>query len=339
MSARGLALVLCLAFLAGIPPASAADAPPLVRASRIPLYPMHPEDRHAGKLIYRGGLVLASSDPGFGGWSDLAVSADGSRIVSISDEAHWLRLGLAYDSDGDLAGVSDAEIAPMLGRMGEHLPKAEGDAEGMTAVVPNRPDGEVLVSFERDDRIWRYDLSHGIAGVLPEPGEVPLGPWAKTLRNNLGMEAITLWRPDTLLALAEFTLDANGDMKGALEDFPGDPQHLHTRMLGVIRHPPYEITSLAPAPDGGVFILERRFTIVGGVGMELRHVAPEEIHQGARLQGDVIAALTYQDANIDNMEGLAARKGTRGETLLYMISDDDYSPIQRTLLLMFEVAP
>jgi hypothetical protein len=31
------------------------------------------------------------------------------------------------------------------------------------------------------------------------------------------------------------------------------------------------------------------------------------------------------------------RRGPRGETLLYVISDDNYLPLQRTLLLMFEV--
>jgi hypothetical protein len=37
------------------------------------------------------------------------------------------------------------------------------------------------------------------------------------------------------------------------------------------------------------------------------------------------------------MEGLAVRRGPRGETLLYVISDDNYWRLQRTLLLMFEV--
>jgi hypothetical protein len=42
--------------------------------------------------------------------------------------------------------------------------------------------------------------------------------------------------------------------------------------------------------------------------------------------------------NIDNMEGLALRRGRNGKTLLYMISDDNYNLIlQRTVFLMFEV--
>ena len=36
-------------------------------------------------------------------------------------------------------------------------------------------------------------------------------------------------------------------------------------------------------------------------------------------------------------EGLAVRRGPRGETLLYVISDNNYWSLQRTLLMMFEV--
>jgi hypothetical protein len=43
--------------------------------------------------------------------------------------------------------------------------------------------------------------------------------------------------------------------------------------------------------------------------------------------------------DIDNMEGLALRRGADGKTFLYMISDDNYNhAFQRTLLLMFELA-
>ncbi len=105
----------------------------------------------------------------------------------------------------------------------------------------------------------------------------------------------------------------------------------------MVPHDPFSVTSAANAPDGGLFLLERRYSLLGGVGMELRHVAASEVHEGARLDGDVLANLSFQDANIDNMEGIAVRRGPKGETLLYMISDNNFSPLQRTLLLMFEL--
>ena len=37
------------------------------------------------------------------------------------------------------------------------------------------------------------------------------------------------------------------------------------------------------------------------------------------------------------MEGIDARRGPDGETLIWLISDDNYSFLQRTLLLLFRL--
>ena len=308
-------------------------APAVVQSARIPLYPDHSAERRAGSLAFRGGLVLKSSDRAFGGWSDLAVSADGTEILAISDEAHWLRARLSYDSNGDLAGVGEAEIAPMLDMQGRPMQGKEGDAEGLTLERPNDVHGPVAVSFERNVRVWRYDLSQGLDA---RPTNVPIGDWVKPLHDNEQLEAITLFKPDTLIAFAETKVKPGDDLLAAMEVYPGTNTP-SSRMLSVVPHDPFAITSAANAPDGGLFLLERRFSLAGGVGMELRHIPASEIHEGARLNGEVLANLSFQDASIDNMEGLAVRSGPAGETLLYIISDDNYSPLQRTLLLMFEV--
>jgi hypothetical protein len=311
----------------------AFSAPIGVEGARIPLYPNQPAERRAGALIYRGGMELRSNDSGFGGWSDLAVSADGSEILSISDEAHWLRAHLSYDASGDLAGIDSAEIAPMLNEAGRPMFEKEGDAEGLTLERPHDLHGTAIVSFERNVRVWRYDLSKGLDA---RPTNVPIGDWVKRLHDNRQLEAITLWKPDTLLAFAETKVNSGDDLLGAFEAYPGDGRP-HTRMLSVAPHDPFAITGVANAPDGGIFLLERRFSLIGGGGMELRHIGLGELHEGARLEGEVLVNLSMQDANIDNMEGVAVREGANGETFLYMISDDNYSPLQRTVLLMFEL--
>ena len=313
--------------------AVALPAPIEVQGARLPLYPDRPAERRAGALIYRGGLELKSNDKGFGGWSDLAVSADGSEILAISDEAHWLRAHLTYDATGELAGIKSAEIAPMLNEAGRPMIGKEGDAEGLTLEYPHDLHGAAIVSFERNVRVWRYDLSKGLDA---KPTNVPIGDWVKPLHDNQQLEAITLWKPDILLAFAETKVRPGDDLLAAFEAYPGDGTP-HTRMLSVVPHDPFAITSVANAPGGGIFLLERRFSLLGGGGMELRHIGPSELHEGARLEGEVLANLATQDANIDNMEGVAVREGPNGETFLYMISDDNYSPLQRTVLLMFEL--
>ena len=55
---------------------------------------------------------------------------------------------------------------------------------------------------------------------------------------------------------------------------------------------------------------------------------------GALLDGP---ALIFADLNfqIDNMEGLAVHRAATGELVLTLISDDNFSPIQRNVLLQF----
>jgi len=328
---KGILAATLVGFFLLVAPAHATD----VTAHVIPLYPDRPNDRRDGQLIYRGGLELTSSDNRFGGLSDISVSADGERILAVSDEAFWFRARLSYDPVGNLTGVHDAEIAPMLNLTGAAMQEKEGDAEGLAAEVPGEPWGAVLVSFERDHRVWRYDLAHGLSA---EPEPVPMGSWIQGLLSNEGLEGIALLPHDTLLALSEHTLDDDGNIMAGLEPYPATVAHGGYGQLSVRPHGSFSVTSAAPDGDGGVFILERRFSLLGGLGMELRHVAPAELRPGAVIEGIVIANLAAGDANIDNMEGLAVRHGAHGETYLYVISDDNYNALQRTVLLMFELS-
>ncbi len=41
--------------------------------------------------------------------------------------------------------------------------------------------------------------------------------------------------------------------------------------------------------------------------------------------------------DIDNMEGLAVHRTDAGDIILTLISDDNFSPLQRTLLLQFRL--
>ncbi len=69
--------------------------------------------------------------------------------------------------------------------------------------------------------------------------------------------------------------------------------------------------------------------------MRIRRVPLAELKGGALLDGPVLveADLGYE---IDNMEGLSVHQ-ENGRTILTLISDDNFSVIQRTLLLEFEL--
>lgn len=305
--------------------APAAPVPIAVQASPVPLDATGTGRPQSGRLRYRGGLALTSPDPAFGGISALEVSADGSRFTAVTDRGHWL-LGELVHVRGRLTGVRNVARAPLRGPDGTAVAgsKRLGDAEALA----RGPDGTFYVGFERTHRIWRYPEG---PGGRAEP--VPMPVALDRAVANKGIEALSFLADGTLIALTEATPAGPGLFAGWLGTGPA------ARPLRVIESPPYQITDLARLPGGGFLLLERRYSLWGGVGAQIRKLAaPAGGWRTAPLDGPVLHRSAPADT-IDNMEGIALRRDSGGETLVYLVSDDNFSPLQRTLLMLFELAP
>jgi hypothetical protein len=96
----------------------------------------------------------------------------------------------------------------------------------------------------------------------------------------------------------------------------------------------FDVSDCAIAPHGALLVLERRFSWARGVAMRIRSVPLAAIKPGALLEGPelIFADMGHQ---IDNMEGLALHRAADGAIVLTLISDDNFSPLQRTVLLQF----
>lgn len=241
-----------------------------------------------------------------------------------------MRATLDYDGR-KLKGLSDAVLGPVLGADGQPLrDDAMRDSEGMTLVDGDTRQGTAYVSFERKHRIARYPFTADRFG--PPTGTVPLPAAAKAMVANRGIEAMALIKTGklegTLVAFAEGRADKNGNLMGWLIGGPTPGGILLKRIGG------FDITDAASLPDGGVVLLERRFRFSEGIKMRLRRVAAGEIKRGALIEGEVL--LDADDSlNIDNMEAIAAHRAASGETMLTLMSDDNFSALQRTLIMQF----
>ncbi|MEX1306321.1 MAG: esterase-like activity of phytase family protein [Rhodovibrionaceae bacterium] len=272
-----------------------------------------------GKLDWRGTLELGSADSRFGGYSGLLIGADGLDLTAVSDLGHWLSGRLTYDGAGRLTSFTGAEIRPLLGEDGQPLHgKAEGDAEALT----RDEQGRLLVSFERDHRILAYD-DLGSAGVLlPAP---PIHP----KDGNAGLEALeTLPSGGGLLALTE-SGEAEGGGAFLWRDGSWHP-------LGYRRTRNLSAVGATATPDGTVYLVERSWSLVGGLELRIARLRAAEIQPGAELRPEELAVLR-PPLMVDNFEGIAARRTPQGETLLYLLSDDNLNPVQRSLLSVFAV--
>ncbi|MFZ2468521.1 esterase-like activity of phytase family protein [Parvibaculum sedimenti] len=305
-------------------------------------HPVHwnPESRsdtEAGELEWAGEIELSSTHKRFGGWSGLAISADGSTLLAISDEATWLTGQLLYDEKGRLSGMGDAKIAPLLGSDGKPLTgKYLADAEGLTVDGPDPLKANAYVSFERQHRVLRYNL--GKDGFEAKAEQIISERQLGKLNTNAGLEALTILKQKPgiketrLLLVSENSRDPRGNVRA----FIAEGNKL--KRLSFRLHDPYHPTDVARLPNGDFLLLERRFSLLAGAGMQLRLIREDAVRPGAVADGNVLLDVG-QRRSIDNMEGLAVRQDEKGNVWIYAISDDNFNPLQRTLLVMFRLKP
>ena len=279
-----------------------------------------------GSLQYRSGLILTSRFRGFGGLSGLRLDARGERFIAISDKGSWFTGRIVYRGR-EMTGLDDVEAAPMLGPDGRPI-TARGwfDSELIALDGPL-----VYVGLERVNQILRYDFSKGFTRA---PGEVvPVPPALRKLPFNKGLEGLVvvpkgLPLAGTLIVLSERGLDSNGNLIAFLigGKTPGQ--------FAIRRSKDFDVSDAVLLPSGELLVLERKFSWVGGVGIRIRNVPLKSVAPGAVVDGPSIfeADLGHE---IDNMEGIDAHVTPEGETVVTMVSDDNFSMVQRNLLLQF----
>jgi hypothetical protein len=279
-----------------------------------------------GTLEFRGGLQLTSSYRDFGGLSALRLFADGESFISLSDRGRWLKGRIVY-AGGRPAGIQDAEMAPILGSDGRPL-VAKGWFDTESIAIDG---GTLYVGIERVNRIVRFDF--GRYGLLARGQPIAIPAGISSLPNNRGPECLefiprTMPAGGTLVAISERGLDSAGNLRGFLigGKTPGE--------FTVARHDDFDISDCAVFPDSTLMLMERRFNWTSGIAVRLRRVPLDALAPGAVVDGKEIltADMGYQ---IDNLEGLSVHRASNGELVLTMVSDDNFSRLQRTILLQF----
>jgi hypothetical protein len=298
-----------------------------VNAQPIPSFdPRDQSHLRYGALQFRSGLVLTSSFRKFGGLSALHLDAKGENLVMLSDKGDWFTGRLTYDGEA-LKGLADVQSAPMMWKDGTTLASRKWfDTESLTF------DGNIAyVGIERVNKIVKFDFGKG--GILAPADVVSAPAEVATLPYNLGLESLVFIGKGhalagTLMALSEEGLDENGNLLGFLIGGP-KPGTFKIR-----RTESFDISDATLLPSGHLLILERKFSFTKGMGVRIRRIRMADIVPGALVDGPVIfdVDLAYE---IDNMEGIANHVAPNGDTVITMVSDDNFSLLQRTLLLQF----
>jgi hypothetical protein len=316
----GLGLLAAIGLLCAC---QARTAEPLVQARPIPLQEGQPDRVRLDALRFEAGFVLSSADPRFGGLSGLWLAPDGSELIAVSDRGTIWRARLRHEGDR-LAEVGDWSVVP-LGRLaGER--SSSIDAESLAGDGPEN----LLVAVEGREplrRIARSDPS-AVAEQMP-PGARLIKAGARA--GNDGIEALTALPDGGLLALSEGIVATPGEVAAwRIQDAAVQP-------LGYAVSDGFAPTG-ADWLDDTVYVLERRFSFLdGGFASRIRAVEVAQVSEGATLVGEQLADVGWPVIS-ENFEGIAARRAADGRVLLYLVSDDNFLPLQRTLLLQFSLA-
>lgn len=288
-----------------------------------------PSRRQFGLLEFRGGLVLSSWVNQFGGLSAIRVQPDGANFIALTDKGWWLKGRIVYDGTHP-AGIADAQMAPMLGPDG--LPLASRGWYDTESIAQDS--GTLYVGIERVNRIVRFDF--GKDGLLARAQPVDVPPAVRGLPSNQGLEALVfvprgLPLGGTLVAISERGLNRDGNLLAFLIGGP------RPGPFAVKRSADFDVSDAALLPSGDLLVLERKFSWTVGLFVRIRRIKLADVQPGALVDGPVMFEADLGQA-IDNMEGLSVHRGANGETVLTMVSDDNFSTLQRTLLLQFTLA-
>jgi hypothetical protein len=281
-----------------------------------------PEHRRFGGTVFRSGLVLSSSFDGFGGLSGLWRSRDGRSLVAVTDRGLWLTARV-LSREGRLAGLANAVMAPILDASGRPLRDTRFfDTESLTIVQ-----GTAYIGVERRHAVFRFPFGRDGVEARGQPVQLPeLGD----LKSNQGLEAIGVIPAlqnlaGSLVAIAERAGDTTtrgfiitGPRRGAFE---------------IVLRDGFDVTDLAFLDNGDMLLLERRFRILGGPAARIRRFPAGAIRPGATLDAPIVFE-SGAGIWIDNMEGMSVhREGSN--SIVTLVSDDNFSAWQRTLLLEF----
>lgn len=329
-------VVTAAALVAGVdalqtdPVVQRAPATLAVSTTVLALNPDDPAQQSLGPLRFLGAVQMRSSDPGFGGISGLRAGP-GNRMLAVTDTGNWLAFE-TVERDGWLVGVASAYMRAIPQPGGTPLlRKADGDAEALDwdAVT-----GAASIVYEQDHRIAHF------AGIDATPASLAAAP-VRTERltpmlawgNNSGGEAMAVLPGGARVILAEQARHGDGS-RSALLTAGGV-----TREIGIMGVPGLSPTDAVAIDDHNVLILHRDFSGHGGLRAALSRVdlAPALAGGTATLPMELLARW-QAPVTLDNMEGLALRRvGWR--VFLYLVSDDNFNSLERTLLLKFEFVP
>ena len=295
---------------------------------------LHAEDIELGDksvqlegFEFKAGYVLTSEDSRFGGLSGVdAISS--TRLLSVSDDGAFVWLDL---DDSGTRPVS-ARMSSLRDGDGRALNgKVLVDAEGVSVI-----DGLTFVSFERNHRVVAYapEVCGAMTRAVPVYSKVDDANAPKTSANK-GIEALGI-DPDGGLIMG---LESRRDGKSLISLTPQTGLSDFQPSLLSFDFKALTGVDVLKSTSGStqLYSLHRAYDPVRGVRVSvLKTPMTADRVGGWHLGTSVEIANLKPPARVDNFEAISAVELADGKVRLFLISDNNFSENQSTLLYIFE---
>ena len=234
----------------------------------------------------------------------------------------------SFNFDGK-AAESRLHLKPVPGRHWRWIRSTDRDSESLTYDPATE---ETWIGYEGSSSIRRYSprLGRQVGWVAP--------PLMRRWPENAGPEAMVRLADGRFIVFSE---EADGPQSShAAVMFPGDPVLNPRSGTEFFYRPPpgYDATDAAQLPDGRVLVLNRHFSLLDGLSAALTLVDPRDIAPERIVDGRIVAILAAP-LTVDNMEALSVERSKAGKVVIWIMSDDNFNPLQQTLLMKFTLDP
>lgn len=267
----------------------------------------------AQSLTPAGKITLKSDFESFGGLSGIEVYPDGN-FLAITDKGNFFK-GIVVRKDGIIQSATILPPQPILDSKGNPLTGLNTNAEGMAIGTV----GEILIAFEGNHRIMLHDSTTVAAQFLPKH------PDFRSLQPNSGLEALAINSEGIVVTIPE---------RSGMETRPF-PVYVFDgvewmQSTSIPRKGAYLVTGADFGPEGRLYVLERSFSLLAGFSSRIRRFTftTDTLSNEETL-------LENRTGRLDNMEGISVWVDETGQTRLTLVSDDNFNPLLRTVLIEY----
>ncbi len=256
-------------------------------------------------------------DERFGGFSGLEIDPDGGGFMVLSDRGFFLRAALVRTADGKIADVRPGDYFALKPEANSQWPGRGIDSEGLAIA----PDGTIYVSAEGIHQVFRFSGPDQPAQPLPRTRLFD------RLIKNGSLESLAIGPDGALYTLPE----RSGRTSRPFPVFRLQNGRWDTP-FSLPRLDEFLPVGMDFGPDGALYLLERRFSMLWGFSSRVRRFV---LGDQKVLSGEVI--FESPAGEYGNLEGISAWQDGDGNIRLIMISDDNFSFLQSTEIVEYLV--